>query len=65
MKYLAHELFKGRKCSYEGSVKSFFKEYRPDDVKSRISGIENNIRNSGERLLVQFFPSNLVVFNSL
>lgn len=52
MKYLAHELFKGKKCTYEGSVKHYFKDYRPDDVKSKVTSIENNVKNSGERLLV-------------
>jgi len=51
MKYLAHELFKGRKCTYEGSVKNHFKDYRPDDLRSRVAGIENNVKNCGERLV--------------
>ncbi|CAL8120285.1 unnamed protein product [Orchesella dallaii] len=51
MKYLAHELFKGKKCTYEGTVKNYFKEYRPEDLRSRVASIENNVRNSGERLL--------------
>jgi len=51
MKYLAHELFKGRKCTYEGSVKNHFIDYRPNNLKERIASIENNVKNSGERLV--------------
>ncbi|OXA52598.1 unconventional myosin IC [Folsomia candida] len=51
MKYLAHELFKGKKATYEASVRNYFVDCRPDDVRNRIGMIETNIKNSGERLV--------------
>lgn len=49
----AVKYYVGKKCSYEGSVKNYFKDYRPEDLKSRVAGIENNIRNGGERMVVR------------
>jgi hypothetical protein len=42
----------GKKCTYEGTVKNYFEDFRPDDMRSRIAVIEANIKNSGEKLVV-------------
>jgi myosin-1 len=51
MKYLAHELFKGKKCTYEATVRNYFVEFRPADLRQGVGVIETNVKNSGERLV--------------
>jgi len=50
MKYLAHELFKGKKVSYEASVKNYFVDSRPPDLTSRIGSILATVKTSGEQM---------------
>jgi myosin-1 len=49
MKLFAHELFKGKKCSYEASVRNYFVDTRmSDELRNLSGGVLNNMRNAGE-----------------
>jgi myosin-1 len=49
LKWLAHELFKGKKCSYEGSVRKHFVDHSiPEDKKTILL---TNARNAGEAVV--------------
>lgn len=50
MKLLAHELFKGKKVSYEGSVRNYYLDSRmANELQGRMGQVQNNLKNTGDK----------------
>lgn len=50
---ILYYLLAGKKATYEGTVRNYFVDFRPTDLRDRIGMIETNIKSSGEKLVVR------------
>jgi len=52
MKYLTQQLFKGKKASYDASIRNYFLDNRVgNELQAKLDTVRNNLKNSGQKLL--------------